>query len=162
VGFRLGNIIILGRAEGPSVVRERHGAWRFVGPDGRTWATGTFERGVPVGTWRTFWGHGRINKVIEVVDGLPHGPYLEHDKDGNVILRGQHDRGHQVGRWIRRHPDGSPAEDGEYVHGHRHGLWTSWHDTHHLKAKTHYHHGTILSLQQWNEWGEPLEDPPPS
>ena len=41
------------------------GYWEWCRPDGTLKRSGTFDNGVPVGTWTTYDAHGEIYKVTE-------------------------------------------------------------------------------------------------
>lgn len=48
---------------------ETHGAWEFYRQDGSVMRTGEFDRGRPVGGWRTFDRTGRLIKETDFSKG---------------------------------------------------------------------------------------------
>lgn len=156
MSHRIGEFIILGSGEGPELDGVPHGDWQYRAD--RIFGEGRFERGVAEGRWCTFWGNGALHEEIEVSGGVPHGPYRSHDPRGEVVLEeGVFERGRRTGPWVRRHGNGVPRELGRYRDGKRHGPWLRWHDNEQKAAELVYRRGAIVSVREWDEWGEALE-----
>ena len=91
-------------------------------------------------------GASRLSRRTHYRDDLKDGPHMEFDDNGEVQVRGRHERGLKVGLW--EEPDRGYGEmsRGNYENGHRTGLWKSFHENGRLHDRGSYENGRRTGL----------------
>ena len=89
---------------------------------------------------------------------LKHGPYVVYYENGQVKLRGAHERGVASGLFESWHANGEKAVAGWYENGAQHGKWSWWHPNGMRQSIATYDQGKVADeVLAWNEQGKRVE-----
>ena len=86
---------------------------------------------------------------------LKHGPFVVYHDNGQVKMRGTHDRGIAAGLFETWHANGEKEVSGSYENGHQHGKWSWWHANGMRQSMATYDHGKVVDeVLAWNDQGK--------
>ncbi len=141
----------------------RSGRWTFRLPSGAALSThGDYVRGVPHGTWETFWGNEKLRWRYSVVGGRLEGPAEEWAANGMKQSVGTFHEGRRDGEWTFWWSNGTKRASGSYRAGLRQGVWSSWHDNGQQAAIKQYKDDRLVTIiAEWDDWGTALYSRPP-
>ncbi len=136
----------------------RSGRWIFRLPSGAALSThGDYVRGVPHGTWETFWGNEKLRWRYSVVGGRLEGPAEEWAANGMKQSVGTFHEGRRDGEWTFWWSNGTKRASGSYRAGLRQGVWSSWHDNGQQAAIKQYKDDRLVTIiAEWDDWGTAL------
>lgn len=112
---------------------DRHGAWRFLYPNGKVRMEGTYDRGKETGLH--VWYH----------------------ENGQKSSEGYFYDGKKQGRWEMWYANGARKTAGVCVDGEHDGIWMSWHENGMPKLQAHYVNGQVSESKSWNNSGKRIE-----
>jgi hypothetical protein len=141
---------------------ERDGREREYHPNGALRSEGSFERGAPVGVWRTWFPDGTPRSEVDF--GAPGSPQTGLDRfwhaNGRPAAEGPAIRGVREGRWTFWSENGLLAREGVYRAGRREGTWVFYDELGARRGEGLYASGErVGSWTLWDEHGVPHARP---
>ena len=118
--------------------------------------SGQYEEGHEQGVWREWYPTGVLRSELTFDSGQPDGLWSDWYEDGAPRSHGEYVDGEETGPWRFWHPDGGLAEQGSMRGGARDGAWSGWHPNGRDHYRRVYEQGSLLSWQEWDDAGEPL------
>jgi antitoxin component YwqK of YwqJK toxin-antitoxin module len=105
------------------------------------------------------WSATQLAKLDSTGDSVPHGSFVHYFENGQVNVRGTHDRGQLVGQYESWHANGERSATGMYQQGKEEGKWVWWHPNGMRRAAASYSSGTADGpLLTWNEQGKRISE----
>ncbi|MEG9328044.1 tetratricopeptide repeat protein [Salinimicrobium catena] len=115
----------------------------FFDSKGEAYFTIDYTR-IPSGKYRLISKHhnGAKKRLINLVNGVKHGEYLEYDANGNLLEKGTFVNGKEHGPWILYYQNGQVKSELVFNRGELHGDFTDYYESGAVKRTYSYIYGT--------------------
>lgn len=98
--------------------------WIFYYPGGKVEQKGKYVSDRPSGLWTWYYENGNVWREENLYRGKGEGSFVEYDKDGKIIIKGEYLDNEREGLW--NYCAGDITEEGNFSAGYQEGLWKQY------------------------------------